>query len=368
MDKTLQARFLNQLAKAPERRTVGFYQFDGELSWLTYEQLYDQARRYAAWLADHGVRQGDVCILLLASGEFSAMVLVGTLLLGAVPLLMAPPSLPGEYTNHARILNRIIRRTQARVVVTDRSMAKLRDELSPASRRTRFLFEGDAEAAVMTAGTLACAPRNTDIAALQLTSGTTGFPRICVWRQENVVAALDGMAKAMKLRDDDLCLNWTPLYHDMGLVNNFFLCLATGVPLVMLSPLDFVKKPARWLRALSDTGATVTWSPNFGFAITAQRVRADELKGIRLDKVRAFWNAAERIHFETMLAFHRQFEPYGVRFAALKTNFGCAENVGGATFSDPEGTFLVEQVDADLLYEAGVAERIECWISATQLG
>ena len=81
----------------------------------------------------------------------------------------------------------------------------------------------------------------------------------------------------MHVTPQDTFLNWTPLYHDMGLVNNFLLCMALGVPLGMMRPQDFVKDPALWLRGLHALGATVTWSPNFGFALAAQRVRAEDL-------------------------------------------------------------------------------------------
>lgn len=96
------------------------------------------------------------------------------------------------------------------------------------------------------------------------------------------------MGTAVDLSREDTYLNWTPLYHDMGLVNNFLLCLPNGVPLVMLSPHDFVREPALWLRSLHDTGANVTWSPNFGYAISSERIQDDELRGVRLDGVRAF--------------------------------------------------------------------------------
>jgi acyl-CoA synthetase (AMP-forming)/AMP-acid ligase II len=166
------------------------------------------------------------------------------------------------------------------------------------------------------------------------------------------------MALAMGLSHNDVCLNWTPLYHDMGLVNNFFLCLTQGIPLAMLSPTDFVKQPARWLRGLYDTGATVTWSPNFGYAITAQRVKDAEITGVRLDHVRSFWNAAERIHLETLLDFQRRFAAYGVRRESLKMNFGCAENVGGATFTPLDQPFRYERVDAQKLQEERIAQPV----------
>ena len=71
----------------------------------------------------------------------------------------------------------------------------------------------------------------------------------------------------------------------------------------MLPPTEFLRRPALWLRGLDDTGATTTWSPNFGFAIAAQRVSDDQLEGVSLENVRAFWNAAEKIHRQTMEEF-----------------------------------------------------------------
>src|SRR5207249_519267 len=156
----------------------------------------------------------------------------------------------------------------------------------------------------------------------------------------------------------DVCFNWTPLYHDMGLVNNFLLCLHAGVPLALLGPTDFVKRPSLWLRGLSATGATLTWSPNFGFALAAQRIQDAELEGVHLEGVRAFWNAAERIHLNTMQSFLSRFQKVGVQPDALKTNFGCAENVGGATFSNPAGAYVVEHVDEELLHTKGLAEPV----------
>ncbi len=126
-------------------------------------------------------------------------------------------------------------------------------------------------------------------------------------------------------------------------------CLCCGVPLAQMTPHDFIKRPALWLRTLSNIQATVTWSPNFGFAVCAAAVRDADLEGVRLDEVRAFYNAAERIHQSTIQRFHERFAPFGVGPHALRTNFGCAENVGGATFSDPHGPYVVECVDADCL-------------------
>ncbi|MBI3824884.1 MAG: AMP-binding protein [Candidatus Rokubacteria bacterium] len=352
---SLQHRLYCQLERGPERRAIAFLGPRGTVAWRSWRQFLEAASGYSRWLAEQGLGRGQVCALALQSDEACATALMGTLLLGAVPLLVAPPMLQEGSTHLLEVLTRTCRRAGARVAVVSESTAALREGLAPAGRGTRFVFLPEGGAAPAPAPVSRVAPAAQGVAAMQLTSGTTGFPRICVWKHAGVLAALDGMRAAMRLSTEDVCFNWTPLYHDMGLVNNFFLCLTSGVPVVMARPQDFIRQPALWLRGLWQTGSTVTWSPNFGFAVAVHRIRDEDVDGVRLDGVRAFYNAAERIHLETMQSFHKRFAALGVRPDALKTNFGCAENVGGATFSSADGPFVHERVDRALLYEQGVA-------------
>lgn len=359
MNQSLQSRLYQRLEQAPQRRAIAFYDAKRKFSWSSFEQLCARAAGYGMALAEQGLGRGDVCVILLPSGELAANITLGVLLLGAVPLLVSPTVIGGGLAGLPRLLESIIRRTRTPIVVCPDWLDGMRDELDRGHRRTRFLFGVDHPVGSTEPDHLPVViPREGDVAAMQLTSGTTGRPRICVWDHRAVLAALDGMAAAMELSEEDVCFNWTPLYHDMGLVNNFFLCLTSGVPLALLNVEEFVKRPSLWMRGLSDTNATVSWSPNFGFALATHRVTDEELEGIRLDHVRRLWNAAERIHLSTVLAFHKRYEPYGLHPQASKTNFGCAENIGGATFSDPKRPFAVEYVDGRLLHGKRIARTV----------
>lgn len=355
---SLQQAIVQQIEADPTARCVTWYDRRGEHSWATREEFFAQAVGRAAQLRELGLQHGKACVIVHQSDALSMATLIGTLLIGGLPLLVAPPAIQGVNSDLPRIVARTVQRTGAQVVSCASSLLPMREELEAGSPGARFEFSDvldvDSNASI---GAIA-KPGPTDRAAMQLTSGTTGFPRICVWKQEGVLAALDGMHRAMELGGDDVFFNWTPLYHDMGLVNNTFLCLATGIPMVMYSPLEFVKNPASWLKGLHDTGANTTWSPNFGFAISVARARERQLEGVRLDHVKGFWNAAERIHLETMRDFAERFEPYGVTPSQLKTNFGCAENIGGATFSDPHGPYVHEHVHRDKLQDDWIAEPV----------
>lgn len=354
---SVQRSLRERLDKRPEERAWTFVQKNGEFEWASFADFYGRASASASLLSERGLRKGDVAVLVLQSDERAANVLMGSLLLGAVPLLVAPPIVQGLHSNLTEVVAHVVGRAGSKFVVTDDDATDSTETVGDASVRLASISEVSSNE--ITGAVPLVEPDPEAYALLQLTSGTTGFPRICAWKHQNVLAALNGMVAGMKLSREDIFLNWTPLYHDMGLVNNFLVCMVQGIALAMMEPTSFVRKPSRWLRALNDTGATTTWSPNFGFALAAERASDKDLGGVRLDGVKGFWNAAERVHYETILAFHERFEPYGLRLDALKTNFGCAENIGGATFSDAHGRFTVEHVDRQALQERRVAEPRE---------
>lgn len=357
MTASLQARLWQRLEHDPDGRALAWFDKTEVVRWLSMADVMSSAAGLARRLAERGVRKGDPVVVVLASREPAGRALLAALLLGAVPLLVGPPTLQRFNADLLRILLHTVRKSRARLVIGD---AALRSVMQPGDEELSgcpvFLIgevsSGDRRVSPVL-------PASSDVAAMQLTSGTTALPRIAQWDHKGVLAAIDGMKPAMALTPDDVCFNWTPLYHDMGLVNNFFLCLSSGVPLVMMDPELFVRRPALWLRGLAGTRATLTWSPNFGFALAAERVRDEELAGVRLEGVRAFYNAAERIHLTTMETFHARFERYGVAHDRLKTNFGCVENIGGATYSDVDKPYVAEHVDRDALQKRGVARLVD---------
>lgn len=353
---TLQERFGDRLRRNPHDRALAFYKPGKPVKWRSFAEFHRDALGVAGALAKRGLKQGDVCLIVLPSGEQAADTLMAVLLLGAKPLLVAPPALLGMNSDLPRVLAHAVERTKASVVILPASLGEnLEMLLAVVTDRTTLVFADEDFGDVTEVGHAATNLDPDDVAALQLTSGTTGLPKICVWSQRAVLAALDGMTEAMDLSPSDVCFNWTPLYHDMGLVNNFLTCMSGGVPLVLMDPLDFVKRPSDWLRGLHEVGATVTWAPNFGFALVTQRTDPTTIGDIRLDRIRGFWNAAERIHDRTYAEFAGAFAEFGLRREALKTNFGCAENIGGATFTLPGEIYIVEHVDGPRLGAEGVA-------------
>jgi fatty-acyl-CoA synthase len=355
MRRTLQGELYEAARRNGRRRALGFYSARGEIEWLTYDELLGLGLGAAGWFRNQGVHRGDACVLAVGDARRTAVLLLGVLALGAIPLSLPPFGNLRSSGVKAGFVRAVVRRARARLVVTDEPVDSFAGWIDPSLVRDLCVHDLAQEGPLIEP----VLPSEHAVASYQLTSGTTRAPRVCVWGQQALVTRLETTRKALRVGEGDTFVSWAPLHHTMGLLNNFFLCLTSGIPLVLIRPNDFVKSPALWLRALSETRATETWSANFGFALAVEKITDDELRGVRLDSVRGFWNAAERIHLETFASFYRRFRELGLRLGALKTNYGSAENVGGATFGDPTADFVVERVRPDALYERGIAERIE---------
>jgi acyl-CoA synthetase (AMP-forming)/AMP-acid ligase II len=70
-------------------------------------------------------------------------------------------------------------------------------------------------------------------------------------------------------------VSWLPQYHDMGLIAGILFPVFRGFPAVLMSPQDFLQKPARWLEAISRFRATISGGPNFAYELCARSAEAD---------------------------------------------------------------------------------------------
>ena len=58
-----------------------------------------------------------------------------------------------------------------------------------------------------------------------------------------------------------------------------------GLPVVVLSPLAFLSRPARWLRAFHRYRGTIGAAPNFAYELAAAKISDEEMQGSRLERL-----------------------------------------------------------------------------------
>ena len=133
------------------------------------------------------------------------------------------------------------------------------------------------------------------IAYLQYTSGSTSHPKGVMITHENIFSNCAGLAEVVGWHAPHVGSGWLPFYHDMGLVGTLLLPLFMGFPVVLMPPEAFIRKPARWLQAISRYRATISPAPNFAYDLCTQRVSPDQRDRLDLSSWRFAFNGAERV-------------------------------------------------------------------------
>jgi acyl-CoA synthetase (AMP-forming)/AMP-acid ligase II len=195
-----------------------------------------------------------------------------------------------------------------------------------------------------------------DIALLQHSSGTTGLQKGVALSHRAVIHQLNSYTQAIQLVDSDVIVSWLPLYHDMGLIAGFLLPILCRIPLVLMSPFDWVRAPHKLLRAISNHRGTLAWLPNFAYNFCAQKVRQHDMENVDLSSWRAAINCSEPMHWKSHQIFLDRFAPYGFRPEALATSYAMAENVFAVTQGGITAPVQVDLVDQQAMISRQIAE------------
>ena len=322
----------------PRRRHLLFYPGDEAPRELTYGDLLLRARRVAAGLGDAGIERGQAVALMLPSGHDYFVAFFGVLLAGAVPVPLYPPARRSQIEDHLRRQAGILTTSQAVALVTFpevMTVARLLRAQVLGLGRVMTVAEleegggggrgGRQASAAAGEGGGAGGPEAADVALLQFTSGSTGRPKGVVLTHANLLANLRALGQAVAIGPQDVVVSWLPLYHDMGLIGAWMASLYFGMPLVLMSPLGFLARPARWLQLLSRHRGTLSAAPNFAYELCARKVADEELAGVDLSAWRFALNGAEPVSPEAIGRFTGRFRRYGFRPEAMAPVYGLAE-------------------------------------------
>ena len=191
-----------------------------------------------------------------------------------------------------------------------------------------------------------------ETAYLQYTSGSTSFPRGVVITQHAVLSILAGVVNhGLDIQPDDRGVSWLPFYHDMGLVGCMLAPMATQRSIDYLDTRDFAMRPRRWLELMTNTQATISFSPPFGYELCARRIRPEDVARYDLKAWRVAGIGAEPIRAELPDRFARLLAPAGFDPRAFVPCYGMAESSLAISFAPLKSGVVVDWIDADHLAE-----------------
>jgi acyl-CoA synthetase (AMP-forming)/AMP-acid ligase II len=302
---------------------------------VSYAELDRRARIVAARLQALGAT-GERALLLYQPGFDYIVGFLGCLYAGVVAVPAYPPN-PARLGRTLPRLQAIAANAGARFALTTGailSLASMVFEVASDLGALTWLATDSADLADADAWQPTPIGQET-LAFLQYTSGSTGVPKGVMLTHGNLLANLAVIKDAFQLTAHDVGVSWLPPYHDMGLIGGILQPIYAGLPCVLLSPLDFLQRPMRWLRAITRHQATVSGGPNFAYELCARKVTPAQLAELDLSSWRVAFNGAEPVRAAVLDSFASSFAACGFRPEASYPCYGLAEGTLIVSGGDP---------------------------------
>lgn len=331
----------------PESCAYQFTDAESHHEELTYAQLLRKVEGVAGYLQSQGA-QGERVLLFYPPGLEFVIGFYACHAIGAI----AVPAFPPRKNRRASRIRSIAEDAQAKFGLSVSTVVDQirRNALQSAELRDVKLLSTDIPEADMPESYRPLSIDPDGIAVLQYTSGSTGSPKGVMLTHQNLVRNCELITHAFELKQQHSGLTWLPTYHDMGLVGGVLNPLFIGRPNVLMSPMTFLQRPVRWLRAISKYKVATSGGPNFAYQLCVDRVDEAELEGLDLSSWDTAFNGAEPIRERTLRAFAEKYEKYGFRREAFLPCYGMAETTlivtGGPSVNRPVLTsFHGDQLD-----------------------
>ncbi len=313
----------------PELKALSWFG-DGEnlSSQLSYAELDASARAWAVRLLALQP-SGNRALLVFPPGPEFLQAFVGCLYAGWIPVPAYPPEQHRLEHSLKRLLA-IIADAQAPVVLTVEAFRQMAGGMIQQSGQKDLkaltwltptdLLSSDPERWQKPA----LGPES--LAFLQYTSGSTALPKGVMISHSNLLHNLAMIKAGFELGErSDTIVCWVPFYHDMGLVGHLLESLYVGGNTVLMSPLDFLRKPLRWLKLISDWRGTATGAPNFAYDLCVRKISPAERDSLDLSSIKLALNGAEPVQHATIEKFLNYFAPAGFPRHAMYPAYGMAE-------------------------------------------
>ena len=323
----------------------------GKEELLSWDRLRSEAMNRAAHLRALGLRRGDCLAIVMPDGLDFVPTFLGATWAGVIPVPLYPPLSLGKLDSYLDALVAIMNKADPLYVATD---ARLESLLWSTVTRVPSL-KGTVTAEALRAEAPGSAEREPadlgadDIAFLQFTSGSTSTPKGVVVThgslRANTWAIMQDGLRSNSLNDRGV--SWLPLHHDMGLIGFVLGPLFHKVPVTFIPTLSFVKNATIWLETIHKTRGTISFAPNFAYALAARRAKAEQMSKWDLSCMRVFGCGAEPINAGTMRAFVEKFSACGVKSEMLLPSYGLAEATLAVSFTGLDDRLSTDIVARD---------------------
>ena len=168
-------------------------------------------------------------------------------------------------------------------------------------------------------------PQPSDVAFLQLTSGSTGIPKCIQETHEGIIAHIHAVQQFNGYQPEDVCLNWLPVDHVVPILTCHFKDTYLGCQQIEVATDTVLAAPTLWLDLMEKYQVTHSWSPNFGFKLASDALLKAPKINYDLSSVKFLMNAGEQVTAKVVREFLKLLADTGISPQAIQPAFGMAE-------------------------------------------
>lgn len=296
---------------------------------IAYPELLKEAENIAAGLQKRGFLAGSKIALLLERADDFLPAFWGCILGGYVPSALVPNRADRQrWEKHLSHVNSLLDNP---VVVTT---GALKDEVPG-------MIVEEIDGLRATAGPCVMYPAlPAELAAIILTSGSTGNAKGVRLTHANLLASMQGKQERRDLRPADIVLNWINFDHVAALLEAHMLGVYSGASLLHVDAAEILADPLLLLRIIDRFRVSIGLVPNFllaqiNAALGSAGVVASKPLPPSLDLscVRHVITGGESNVVETGRRFLELLAPAGLAHGVLWPGFGMTETCGGVIYS-----------------------------------
>lgn len=290
---------------------------------LSYSQLAEQIDAFAQFLCSQFKQQTPVFVILPSGLDF-IVAFFAAQRAGLIPIPHFPPHRhPSKQATYLNQLSEIMQTIDSQAVLTTPNIANqlIQHKITANWRILGIDVLGDTPDQH---AKLPPPPAATDIALLQLSSGSTRTPKGIAITQQNLHD--NAYYTNSRMKDCETIVSWLPHYHDMGLLVGTMIPIISSRPSFLMNPLTFLTNPVSWLQLIAKNPLVMSGAPNFAYQMCANKITDDDLINLDLSSWSIGFAGAESNQGQTLQEFYQRFAPYGLNEHCFATSYGLAES------------------------------------------
>ena len=319
---------------AASGKGISYLEDGGARTEQSYADLEREALQITGGLARAGIRPGDRVLLQLPTLRAHFTAFWACLLGGVIPATVAiAPSYEVENAVVAKLFNawRLL----------DRPAILTSEDLAPSLQGLKALFPMDGLAVHAIESLAHGAPAErvhpslpSDVAFLQLSSGSTGLPKAVQITHQGVVHHAQAVTQHNSYSRDDVSLNWLAVDHVVAMLTCHLKDVYLACAQIQIRTDLILADPLLLLDVMQERRVTHLFSPNFGFKLVTSRLEARPDAAWDLRAIKRITNGGEQATLPVIRDFLRLTAPFGVTPQVMQPAFGMAESCTGITYNN----------------------------------